>query len=135
MTLKVLNTETWMELDLNTKWRCGKTTLGSERYPEISPVFNRDGIYLNGKECWVEIAGRTFKYDAKQFKFDLDLLNAGEYDERARKALTEICKVKLATKAQMRLLYLINLSHECRQTRLRTQLHFTRFMENERETD
>lgn len=135
MTLKVLNTETWMEFDLDPEWRCGEPTLGSERYPEISPVFNRDGIYLNGKECWAEIAGRAFKYDAKQFKFDLDLLNAGEYDERARKALTEMCKVKLATKAQMRLLYLINLSRECRQTRLRTQLHFTRFMENERETD
>lgn len=127
MKLKVLKSELWMKFDLDPEWRgADHALLGSDRYPEIPPVFNRDGIYLNGKECWAEIQGRAFKFDSKQFKFELDLLNAGEYDEQSHKALREICKVNLATKAQQRLLYSINLFREVRNTKRRSRMHFNR---------
>lgn len=127
MTIKALELQPWMEHDLNPLWRgSDHQLLGSKDYPEITPVFNRDGIYLKGNECWAEIQGRAFKYDIKQFKFDLELLNADEHDEHARRALREICKVNLATKAQRRLLYMIDVARECRQTRLRSMMYFAR---------
>ena len=125
MRIKTLKVELWMKLDLDPEWR-GYGQLLGVKYPEIVPVFNRDGIYLVSDDCWIELNGRAFKYDNETFKFDLALLDAAEYNESDRKALVSICNTKLATKSQRDLLYRIHSYREIRNTYRRSKLHLSR---------
>jgi hypothetical protein len=35
---------------------------------EIEPEFKRDGLYLLGKDCWIEVKGKAYKYNSDSFK-------------------------------------------------------------------
>jgi hypothetical protein len=49
--------------------------LHSDMYGEkIPPVFNRDGIYSKGSECWIEMAGSARKYPLRLFYLRLNYL-------------------------------------------------------------
>lgn len=108
MNLKVLSLPYWAD---------SPALLGVvDCYRELNPVFNRDGMYLEGNECWLEIDDRAFTYDPEQFKFELATLNAGEYNDSVYKALIDICSVNLATKKQRKLLYMIETAKDVRNT-------------------
>lgn len=122
MNLKVLPLPYWAHCDIDSF-----TILGVvDRYRELNPVFNRNGMYLEGNECWLEIDGRAFVYDAEQFKFELALLNAGEYNNTVYKALIDICSVNLATKKQRKLLYMIEVAKDVRNTSRSIKKHMLR---------
>lgn len=112
MNVKVLPLPYWAHRDIDSPTLLGVV----DRYCEINPVFHRDGMYLEGNECWLEIDGRAFVYDAEQFKFELATLNAGEYNDSVYKALIDICSVNLATKKQRKLLYMIETAKDVRNT-------------------
>ena len=104
MKLKVLPLERWMIRDLDPNCRWSDRQLGSPTHPETVPVFSRDGIYLRGKECWIEIHGKAFKYSVSSFKHTLDNLDAERYNQRQIEALVELRNQGLATKPQEKLL-------------------------------
>lgn len=114
MKLKVLELEPWMENDIHPDWRCGDKLLGSDRYPEVRPVFNRPGVYLLGKQSWIEIEGKAYANDPEQFRFELRWKLALEYTEQEYQALRAITKTKLATEKQHRIYYDIVCARECR---------------------
>lgn len=128
MTLKVLPTEFWMEIDLDPDWRGASQTLGNYEYTEITPVFNREGIYLDGDKCWVEIQGRAFKYSIEAFKFRLAVLDAEKYTDKQYKALQDICREGLATKEQYELKYRIEHVRSCRDSSRNARLFVMRNM-------
>lgn len=107
--------------------------LGSDCYPEIDPVFNREGIYLDGDKCWVELNGRAFEYDADTFKREVKLMDMLNYTEKQRKALRDIRDQKLATKSQIELLYFIDFAHEVRNTYRHARKHSMRIFNNVQE--
>lgn len=111
-----------MQVDTDPMCRWEDRLLGSDRYPEVPVVFGRTGIYLQGNDCWVEVAGRAFKYDASQFKYALGVLHASEYDDSTYAALSKICGTKLATKQQRRLLWLIRDSRDIANTKRNARL-------------
>lgn len=122
MNVKVLPLPYWAHRDIDSPALLGVV----DRYRELNPVFNRDGMYLEGNECWLEIDGRAFVYDAEQFKFELALLDAGEYNNTVYKALIDICRVNLATKEQRKLLYMIEVAKDVRNTSRSIKKHMRR---------
>lgn len=108
MNLKVLPLPYWAHYGIDL-W-------ADDRYQEINPIFYRNGIYLSGDECWLEIDGRAYTYDAKQFKFDIALMDAERYNEKQYNALREIHRENLATKKQRELLYFIEAARQIRNT-------------------
>ena len=112
MNLKVLSLPYWAYRDIDSPTLLGVV----DRYHELNPVFNRNGMYLEGNECWLEVDGRAFTYDPERFKYDLALLDAEEYNHKVYKALIDICSVNLATKKQRKLLYMIETAKDVRNT-------------------
>jgi len=102
MTIKVLRLDYWMYVD-----SVYDSLLGSNRYPSRPQVFNRNGIYLRGKECWAEVNGKAFAYPKRTFLYTLNNLHAGEYNEEEYNALKVIKSVGLATKEQREWLHRI----------------------------
>lgn len=97
---------------------------------EIEPVFNRDGQYLDGDKCWIELHGRAFKRDADNFKADLALLNAAELSDREIQALFTLEKEypSIITGEQRKLIQNIKLNQEIREIVRRAKLQRKRFM-------
>lgn len=122
MNLKVLSLPYWAHRDIDSPTLLGVV----DRYRELNPVFHRNGMYLEGNECWLEVDGRAFTYDPEQFKYDLALLNAEEYNHKVYNALIDICHVNLATKEQRKLLYMIEVAKAVRNTRRSTKKHLRR---------
>ena len=98
MRLKVLPLERWMLDDITPSFDFSDDELGSDKYPEIRPVFYRNGIYLQDNHCWIEVLGRAFTYEVTSFKFSLALLESQRYNHRQISAIRQICEQRLATK-------------------------------------
>jgi hypothetical protein len=125
MNIKVLPLENWAKDDAKSR-RVG--VLGTAKYPEMEPVFKRDGVYLNGEYCWMEIRGRAYRYSASDFKHRLKMLDAERYNHRQIKALQDICSQKLATKHQKELLYSIAVASEVREVGRRSRLYVIKYL-------
>lgn len=121
MRIKVLELDWWMKRDGTEPKR--ERLLGSKRYPEIRPVFNRPGIYRLGKEAWVEIGGKAYRYDPLQFYFQLAWKHALEYTDEEANALAAIAGTKFATERQRRLHYDIRTARESRNIRRNSRKH------------
>jgi len=80
MKIKVLKIKDIYAVDLD--WEDDVNELISELKKssiEILPAFNRNGVYCRGNVCWVEINGRAFYIDKKDFDYTLN-----EYNYRER---------------------------------------------------
>lgn len=123
MKIKVLPLESWM---LHDKFE--DKLLGTKDYPTVERVFNRNGIYLKGKTCWVEVNGTAYGYKPETFKRTLKLLNAEQYNDKQINALVCICTQKLATKQQKELLFTINSAKQIKSTYRRSLIAFNRMI-------
>lgn len=121
MKIKVLPLESWMLRD-----KFADKLLGTKNYPTTEKVFNRNGIYLKGKTCWIEVNGTAYRYNAEAFKSTLKLLNAEQYNDKQINALVCICTQKLATKQQKELLFTINAAKQIKNTYRRSLITFNR---------
>lgn len=124
MRLKVLPLERWMVDDVDPDCWYADRLLGSGTYPEVPPSFKRDGIYLQGKKCWIEVCGRAFQYDVASFKFELGIRKAEKFNDKQIAALREICRQKLATRQQCMLLIDIDNAIQSKQTYRQARMHF-----------
>lgn len=122
--LKVLPPEWWMLTDrwLKDELRCAEES----RRKEVEPVYLRPGIYLKGDRCWFENGTRAWAYNSKQFRYNLDILNAGLVSGDQVKALQIIVNAKLATKQQKRLLQLCRQVESLRRNAIIYGLHAMR---------
>lgn len=105
MNIKRLNIQSWIPYEFNRQ----NGILGSEPYIEQDVVFNRNGIYLQGKKCWIEFNGKAFTYPIQTFVLDQKILEVNELNQRQIEALKQICLVGLATKKQKEILHIYNL--------------------------
>jgi len=62
MNLKCIKSEWWME----SEWSLLEKTVDLN-LKEITPIFNRNGIYKFGDNCWMESFGRAFEYSSDEF--------------------------------------------------------------------
>ena len=122
--LKVLSPEWWMLTDrwLKDELRCAEES----RCKEVEPVYLRPGVYLKGDRCWFENGIRAWAYNSKQFRYNLDILNAGLVSGDQVKALQIIVDAKLATKQQKRLLQLCRQAESLRRNAVLIGLHSMR---------
>lgn len=61
--------------------RCPRRSGDQQRWPwyfkdSFAPVFNRDGLYLRGKDCWFELDGVAYPYCERSFREQLQDLDA-----------------------------------------------------------
>ncbi len=70
--IKILPLEYWQKFMAN----CFEQD-ESDSYPEIKPVFNREGQYFDRKtkECWFEVDGKAYLNKNNLFGYELQLLN------------------------------------------------------------
>lgn len=47
-------------------------------HTEINPVFNRDGEYLQGNKCWIEVNGKAYLSDRETFLYQIQFINDSE---------------------------------------------------------
>ena len=102
-SIKRLELESWVTHDADMQEEIGEEEakadpyycLGKERYPEIPPRFNKDGMYFDrhSNVCWMEYNGRAWKDIKCHMKYTLQVANWEILTEREEKALTEICKI------------------------------------------
>lgn len=97
MNIKCLSLQPWMIYE--SKLQRKNELLGAEPYIEINTVFNRNGIYMKGENCWFEVNGKAYKYPIQTF-----ILEVNEMDNKKIEALKQICTVGLATKKQKEIL-------------------------------
>lgn len=121
--LKVLPSDYWMpdspdeddiqELDI--------------RHKRVSPKFNRDGIYMQGKDCWFEACGYAWGYDRGMFLYKLSLHDAAALNHRQVAALQAVVDERLATKQQRELLHLCGIVARQHERRLDGAKFWRRF--------
>ncbi len=63
---------------------------GMGRPPDHRTVYGRDGLYLVGNDCWCELDGMAWKYDADHFRFSMDLIDAYQLSSNDLKTLQHI---------------------------------------------
>lgn len=129
MKIKVLELPRWITNELNaSRVRKHKQSelLGSKSYPEVTPVFNRNGAYRKGNECWVECNGKAYRYEIDMFDYELQTLHASCYNKRQIDALDGIIREKMATRQQRQLMYYILSWHSIRSASRNTRLSFVK---------
>ncbi len=105
MTIKVLKLCYWMRQQNHEilKHHQEKTL---KYYKEITPRFNRPGVYLANHHCWFEMAdGRAYEYREADFNRDLLYFTASELNHWQGEALKAIMEQKLATGRQKNLYF------------------------------
>ncbi len=102
MNIKRLSLQPWMIYE--SKRQRKNELLGADPYIEINTVFNRDGIYKQGKNCWFEVNGKAYQYSIQTFNLEQKILDVNEMDNKKIEALKQICLVGLATKKQKEIL-------------------------------
>lgn len=134
MNIKVLQLEPWMLNEFEPAWRDFITPmLGTERYPEMPPVFNRAGVYAHNGKCWIEVAGKAFSVDSMlMFNHRLKTLEAEKYTARQVAALKAVCTERLATKEQLELLQSIQHVIELKQTSRNTRKFILKYLKENR---
>lgn len=101
--VKVLQLDWWMKSSFKSGELLEDEYM-AETYPEISPIFNREGVYtaIIGwlSVCWFEIGGRAFMYDRKTFEHDLKMLNVKPLRKIEYDAYKILRKAKLLSRKE-----------------------------------
>lgn len=107
MNIKRLELDGWM-----TAKRSFDETIRLGGYIEIEPKLNRNGFFLQGKECWFEVNGKAYtgKNLFPSFDYQFKTLQVRELNQFQTAALSAIVVAKLATPKQ-REMYGFHLRH------------------------
>jgi len=86
-SLKVLSLEPWM-LRMHAR--------SAPQLKTTDPVFNRNGYYMQGDECWFEVNGLAYNYDPESFKYTLKRLSMEPLRECEAKAVETLAIANMA---------------------------------------
>ena len=93
---KVLQLDSWMRVT----WAL-EACRNSGKYPEMDPIFHRDGWYSHYKFSWFEVGGRAYKADYRDFEYSLAMLTVRQaYNSKQIEALRQAILQRVATKDQ-----------------------------------
>jgi len=97
MNIKRLELDSWM-----TSKRFFDQTISLGGYIEIEPKLHRNGLFLQGKECWFEVNGKAYTEKSlfASFYYRLKILQVRELNQFQTAALASIVIAKLATPKQ-----------------------------------
>jgi cation transport regulator ChaC len=95
MNIKRLELDGWMKSK-----RGFEQTINSGEYTQIDPKLNRNGWFLQGKDCWFEINGCAYTCPRKMFDYTFKILEVRELSQLETNALKAIVDVGFATPKQ-----------------------------------
>lgn len=96
MSIKRINLARWMT---SPKEVNRNSSFGS-LYESITPIYNRNGIYSDGKKSWFEVDGLAYTYPINDFNLEFSIIKIRELSNVQAKALSIIVDAGLATKEQ-----------------------------------
>lgn len=87
---------------------------------EITPKFNRDGLYYNRYEdiAWLERNGRAWLMNASYFLYDLKMFNHKPLTEKCVEAIRNLIRAGIKNKELNELLYIDTQYKELRRIRV-----------------